>query len=161
MSQDQPLPCTGGRDAVAPRRSTGRSGAALAGATALGALTWASWLGWDHTASYDRMTGTVQSPYVTLQVLGCALTVGLLVAVTSALGHPVTGAGGVALGFWVPWTIDAASRDQSGLFAVGAVLLALGLAAGTTVAALVGAGVGVLLRAMRRRQHAEQRGPSD
>jgi len=154
MSQSQPSPCTGGPGLTRPRRPVRRSAAAFAGAAVLGAATWASWLGWDHTASYDRITGTVQSPYVTLQVLGCALTVGLVVAVLAARRSPLTGAGGVALGFWVPWTVDAAANDDSGLFAVGAVLLAFGLAAGTTVAACVGIGTGAALRAARRRASA-------
>src|SRR5687768_245628 len=67
----------------------------------LGALTWAVWLGCDRTASYDVITGTVQTPYVTLQVLGCALTVGVATAVLAAVWHPVAAAVGVSLGFWL------------------------------------------------------------
>jgi hypothetical protein len=92
----------------------------------LGAVTWGAWLGWDRTASYDVVAGTVQSPYVTLQVLGCALTVGTVTAVLTALGHPVAGTAGVALGFWLVWTVDAASRD-SGLFVVGSILARLAI----------------------------------
>ncbi len=124
----------------------------LALGVVLGALTWGAWLGWDRTASYDVVTGTVQSPYVTLQVLGCALTVGTVTAVLAALGHPVAGAVGVALGFWLVWTVDAASTDGSGLFAVGSVMLAFGLALGTTVAAAVGSGVRAAMDAVRRRR---------
>ena len=118
----------------------------------LGALTWAAWLGWDRTASYDVVTKTVQSPYVTLQVLGCALTVGALTAVLAARWRPVAGAAGVATGFWLGWTVDAASQDETGLFAVGAVFLAFGLAAGTAVAAAVGAGVRAFVDGRRGRR---------
>ena len=118
----------------------------------LGASTWGAWLGWDRTASYDVVTGTIQSPYVTLQVLGCALTVGTVTAVLAAREHPAAGAAGVGLGFWLVWTVDAASRDDSGLFAVGSVLLAAGLALGTTVAAAVGLGVRSVMDAVRRRR---------
>jgi hypothetical protein len=118
----------------------------------LGAFTWGAWLGWDRTASYDVVTGTVQSPYVTLQVLGCALTVGTVTAVLAALWHPVAGAAGVALGFWLVWTVDAASKDNTGLFAVGSVMLAAGLALGTTMAAAVGSGVRAAMDAVRRRR---------
>jgi hypothetical protein len=118
----------------------------------LGAVTWGVWLGWDRTASYDVVTGTVQSPYVTLQVLGCGLTLGTVTAILTALGRPVTGSAGVALGFWLVWTADAASRDNSGLFAVGSILLALGLALGTSMAAAVGWGVGSVADAVRRRR---------
>ncbi len=118
----------------------------------LGAVTWGAWLGWDRTASYDVVTSTVQSPYVTLQVLGCALTVGTVTAVLTALGHPVAGTAGVALGFWLVWTVDAASRDDSGLFVVGSMLLAFGLTLGTSVAAAVGWGVRSVADAVRRRR---------
>jgi hypothetical protein len=56
-----------GSGAVPARRRP--PGFVLAVGFVLGALTWGAWLGWDRTASYDVVTGTVQSPYVTLQVL--------------------------------------------------------------------------------------------
>jgi hypothetical protein len=117
-----------------------------------GALTWGSWLGWDRTTSYDVITGTEQTPYVTLQVLGCALTVGVVTAVLAARWHPVAGAAGVSVGFWLAWTVDASTQDDSGLFMVGAVMLAVGLAAGTAVAAAVGVGVRAATDATRRRR---------
>ena len=120
----------------------------------LGAVTWGVWLGWDRTASYDVVTGTVQYPYVTLQVLGCALTVGTVTAVLAALWPPVPGAAGIALGFWLVWTVDAASQDDSGLFAVGSMMLAVGLALGTTIAAALGRGVRPAIDAVRRRRAA-------
>lgn len=123
----------------------------LAVGAVLGALTWAAWLGWDRTASYDSITGTVQMPYVTLQVAGCALTVGVVTAVLAGRWHPRAAAAGVTLGFWVVWTVDAAARDDTGLFAVGAVLLAIGLALGTTVAAALGVGVRRAIESARRR----------
>lgn len=55
---------------------------------ALGASIWVAWLGWDRRPSYDVVTGTVQTPYVTLQVLGCALTVGVVTAVLAARSRP-------------------------------------------------------------------------
>ncbi len=78
-------------------------------------MTWGAWLGWDRAASFDVVTGTVQSPYVTLQVLGCALTMITVMVVVAARWHPVTGAAGVALGFWPAWTTDAASQYDSGV----------------------------------------------
>lgn len=116
-------------------------GFVLAVGCVLGAVTWGAWLGWDRTASNDVVTDTVQSPYVTLQVLGCALTVGTVTAMLAARWRPVASAAGVALGFWLVWTIDAASKDDSGLFAVGSMALAVGLALGTAVAAAVGSGL--------------------
>ena len=127
-------------------------GFVLAVGLLLGALTWGVWLGWDRTASYDVVTGTIQSPYVTLQVLGCVLTVETVTAVLAARWHPAAGAVGVGLGFWVVWTVDAASQDGSGLFAVGSMMLAVGLALGTSVAAAVGRGVRSAMDAGRHRR---------
>ncbi len=137
-----------------PRTARRPAGFVLAVGFLLGAVTWAAWLGWDRTASYDVVTGTVQSPYVTLQVLGCALTVATVTAVLAARWRPVAAAVGVGLGFWLVWTVDAASKDQSGLFAVGSIMLAVGLALGTAVAAAVGRGVHAVTDALRRRRAA-------
>jgi hypothetical protein len=122
--------------------------------TVLGATTWGAWLGWDRTASYDVITGTVQTPYVTLQVLGCALTVGSVTAVLAALWRPVAAAVGVTLGFWLVWTADATAHDGSGLFVIGSVMLAAGLAGGTAMAAALGAGVRAATDAARPRRTA-------
>jgi hypothetical protein len=121
---------------------------------ALGALTWTAWLGWDRTASYDPVTGTVQTPYVTLQVLGCALTVAVVTAVLAAVWHPAAAAAGVSLGFWVLWTWNAVLHDASGLFVVGSLSLAAGLAGGTAAAAALGAGVRRASEARRHRRAA-------
>jgi hypothetical protein len=134
-----------------PVRERPASRSAQAGLSVLaGALVWAAWLGWDRTASFDVVTGTVQSPYVTLQVVGCALTVGVVTGVLAARWSPSVAAAGVSVGFLACWTVDAASQDDSGLFVIGAVLLAVGLAAGTALSAAVGHLVGLLLQ--RRRQ---------
>ena len=128
----------------------------LAVGAVLGSLTWAVWLGWDRTASYDVVTGTIEKPYVTLQVFGCALTLAVVTAVLAARWHSPAAAAGVGLGFWLVWTVDASARDASGLYAVGSLMLALGLAAGTAMAALVGAGIGNAIT--RRRASREASG---
>lgn len=151
MASEQPGPDDADRRRPAshPRR---RSAAVFVVAALLGALVWGAWLGRDHEASYDVVTGTTQYPYVTLQVLGCALTVGVVVALLAAWRHPLVGAGGVGAGFLVAWTVEAGTSDDSGLYLVGALLLAVGLALGTAVAAGVGAGAAALVRAARRRR---------
>jgi hypothetical protein len=132
--------------------SSHRVGRSLALGMVLGALTWAAWLGWDRSSSYDVITDSVQTPYVTLQVLGCVLTVAVATAVLAVRAHPVAGPGGVAAGFWAVWTVDAASLDDTGLFAVGAVLLALGLAAGISLTAAIAVGVRTAIDARKRRR---------
>jgi hypothetical protein len=142
------------QDRLVNRHSSRPPGFVFGVGPVLGALTWGAWLGWDRTPSYDVVTGTVQTPYVTLQVLGCALTVGLVTAVLAALWHPVAAAVGVTLGFWLVWTAYAAAHDGSGLFVIGSVMLAAGLAGGTAVAAALGAGVRTATNAVRRRRTA-------
>jgi len=116
-----------------------------------GLAVWAAWLGWDDTTSYDVVTRQDESPYVTLQVLGCALTVGVVTAVLAARWSPVVAATGVSVGFWWAWTAWAAASDSTGLFFIGAVGLAFGLAAGTAFAAFVGVVVGSRGSAVRGR----------
>lgn len=135
---------------MSPSRS--RPVATVLLAVVLGALTWAAWLGWDRTASFDVVTDSVQYPYVTLQVVGCAVTVLLAMVVLAARGRSVAAPIGVAVGFWLAWTVDAASQDDTGLFGVGAIMLAFGLAVATVLAAVVGAGVRRLLDRRGRRR---------
>jgi hypothetical protein len=142
---------------VSPRSSRPPALVFVVGAV-LGAVTWGVWLGWDRTASYDVVTGTVQTPYVTLQVLGCALTVGVVTATLAGLRHPVAAAVGVSAGFWLVWTVHAASTDASGLFVIGSMMLAIGLAAGTSVAATLGQVVRAARGAARRRRSAGDTG---
>jgi hypothetical protein len=129
-----------------------RVGRSLALGMVLGALTWAAWLGWDRSPSYDVITDSVQTPYVTLQVLGCALTVAVVTVVLAVRAHPVAGPGGVEVGDRVVWTEDAASQDDTGLFAVGALLLAFGLAAGISLTAATAVGVRTAVDARKRRR---------
>lgn len=139
----------GGREAAAGPEERPRSRSVqFALSVAAGALVWAGWLGWDTTATYDVVTRQVESPYVTLQVLGCALTVGVVTAVLGARWWWAAVAGGVSVGFWLGWTTQAGASDSTGLYLVGSLLLAFGLAAGTPFAAFVGR---VLARARRER----------
>ncbi|QIK65994.1 hypothetical protein G7072_06260 [Nocardioides sp. HDW12B] len=110
----------------------------------LGAALWWAWLGHDDEPSYDSIADRVQDPYTTLQVLGCALTVALVTVVLSALTEPIAAAVGIGAGFWTAWTVHASRTDDSGLFIVGAAMLAAGLLVGLTVCAALGHGVRVL-----------------
>ncbi|TNM64525.1 hypothetical protein FHN55_13435 [Streptomyces sp. NP160] len=105
---------------------------------AAGVLVWGAWLGWDTSASFDVVTREVESPHVTLQVLGCALTTGAVTAVLGARWWWAAAAGGVSVGFWLGWTTQAGAGDDTGLYLVGALVLAVGLGAGTSFAAFVG-----------------------
>lgn len=101
------------------------------------AAMWYAWLGWDH--EYYYVDGVAQGPYRAWQVICCALSlaVGSVVAylVVRRLSAVWLITAATAIGFVVPWTVDAASEDESGLFAVGAFFLVIG----------IGVGIGTLL----------------
>jgi hypothetical protein len=114
----------------------------------LSALAWFGWLAWDHEYQIDPATGIGQGPYEAWQVFGCVLTL-LVAAVVAGLAHrPAVAALWVMLPFTVCWTVDAARTDETGLFAVGTLLIAGGLYLGAWgVAGVSGAAV----RAVGRR----------
>lgn len=99
------------------------------------AAMWFAWLGWDH--EYYLVDGYPQGPYRAWQVIGAAATVVAGAVVAYAVVRrawaivPLAAAG--ALGFAVPWSIDAAQTDDSGLWVVGLILLLGGAGAGLLV----------------------------
>lgn len=104
-------------------------------AAALGAGLWAGWLGWDQEYSFDPAVGAEQGPYRPAQVVGCGVSVLLGTAVLALRWPGLTVAAGVTVGFWLPWTAQAAARDESGLFLVGSLMVLAGLSLGTMLAA--------------------------
>jgi hypothetical protein len=115
-------------------------------AVALGlfaAAMWFAWLGWDR--EYYLVDGVSQGPYRTWQVLGCGLSivVGSVVAylrVRSVWAIFVLAAA-ADIGFAVPWTLDAISTDDTGLWAVGLLFLLVGVGSGLVAVLAVSAAV--------------------
>lgn len=142
----EPMTTTHEQTAPAPSttRPLKRLGVAAIGLALLSAAMWFAWLGWDD--EYHLVDGEQQGPYQAWQVIGC----GASIALASVAAYVWTrGAWSVVLlpvaavvGFAVPWTVHAASTDDSGLYVVGLVLLVVGAGAGLT--ALLGATAGVL-----------------
>lgn len=108
----------------------------------LGATVWGAWLGWDREYYFDPEVGAFQGPYRPAQVVGCGLTFLLVTAVLASRWRPVAAALGMTAGFWLVWTVDAATQDETGLFLVGSMMLMVGLVSGSALAALVGYAVG-------------------
>lgn len=108
----------------------------------LGAAIWGAWLGWDRQYYLDPGSGTMQGPYRPVQVVGCGLTFLLVTAVLASRWRPVAVALGTTAGFWIAWTVDAATQDETGLFLVGSMMLMVGLVSGSALAALVGYALG-------------------
>ncbi|MEH0937186.1 hypothetical protein [Micromonospora psammae] len=108
----------------------------LVGGLILAAATvgaWWAWLGWDSGYATDPRTGATTGPYQPWQVAGCVLTLALLAAAAGWWLSPWLVAPVMAVAFTVAWAAHAASTDDSGLWAVGAVLVLVGTGVGTTV----------------------------
>lgn len=117
------------------------------------AALWGAWLGWDHT--YQVVDGNQTGPYTAWQVVGCGACVVLAAVVARFFARhwlavlvlpPLA-----ATGFAIPWTIDAARTDDSGLFMVGALFLWFGVTFGLALVLAVVEGVIAVVRAARSR----------
>lgn len=120
----------------------------LLGGLILAAATvgaWWAWLGWATGYTVDPETGATSGPYAPWQVVGCALTLAVIAAVGGWLLGPWVVAPVMTVAFTIAWAAHAASTDATGLWAVGAVLVLVGTAVGTTV-------VSVGVRLIRRRR---------
>jgi hypothetical protein len=112
---------------------------------------WLAWLGWDH--EYYQVDGVAQGPYRAWQVVGC----GLSIAAGSVLAYlGIRGvwaifvlAAAAVIGFSMPWAMDAASTDSSGLWVVGLLLLLLGGGTGLVVLLAVTAALASRVRPRR------------
>ncbi|MGI5520476.1 hypothetical protein ACQEUX_05935 [Micromonospora sp. CA-259024] len=112
---------------------------ALLGALFLAAATvgvWLLWLGRDTEHQVDPETGATSGPYEPWQVVGCVLTLVLLAALAGTRLSPWLVAPVMTVAFTAAWTWQAASTDDSGLWLVGAFLVLLGVAVGSTVVSL-------------------------
>lgn len=117
------------------------------------AALWGAWLGWDR--EYQVVDGNQTGPYTAWQVVGCGACVVVATVVaryfarhrSALLVLPVA----AMIGFTVPWTIDAATSDDSGLFMVGAIMLAFGITVSLACVLAAVEGVSALVRSARRR----------
>ncbi|MCA2214856.1 hypothetical protein [Jidongwangia harbinensis] len=108
---------------------------ALAGVTV---LVWWGWLGGDTTKELDPVTGNETGPYSAMQVAGCVLTLSAVLVVAVLAGVPRRPAAAVmTVSFTVAWTVQAAAADDSGLYLVGAILVAAGMTVGTAAVVLL------------------------
>ncbi|MEU4480657.1 hypothetical protein AB0F68_21770 [Micromonospora sp. NPDC023966] len=126
----------------------------LLGGLILAAATvgaWWAWLGWESGYTVDPETGATSGPYAVWQVAAAVLTLILIAAVGGWFWSPWLVAPVMTVAFTAVWAARAASTDDTGLWAVGAALVAIGTALGATV---VSGGAGWLRRhraAARRR----------
>lgn len=102
----------------------------------LAATCWWAWMAWDSGYHLDPDTGAPAGPYRAWQVVGCALSL-IALAVAAARRLPAA----IVLtvlpaAFTAAWSATALARDGTGLWAVGALLVAAGTAGGTAVVVL-------------------------
>ncbi len=106
----------------------------LAAAAALG--LWFAWLGWDTEYDVDPATGNLSGPYSWWQVAGFVLSAGALVLAARRFLPPAVNAAAVSLGA-AGGSALSSRADDSGLAAIGVVLILLGTAAGTVLLLLL------------------------
>jgi hypothetical protein len=109
---------------------------ALALALSTVAVWWA-WLGHDTEYDVDPVTMSETGPYSPAQVIACVLSLGVLAAVGGLLARPWLVMVTMTVSFTIAWAAQAAATDDSGLWPVGAVLVAAGTSAGTVVVSAV------------------------
>lgn len=102
-------------------------------------LTTATWwtLGRDTTRDVDPATGAVTGPYEAPQVIACVVVLVALVVIGALLLPGWLAVLAVGLPFTAAWTVQASSTDDSGLWAVGAVLVLVGTLVGGTIVTAV------------------------
>ncbi|MFI6329185.1 hypothetical protein ACIBBG_12925 [Micromonospora chersina] len=106
-------------------------GGLLLAAATVGA--WWAWLGWESGYTVDPETGATSGPYAVWQVAAAVLTLVVIAAVGGWFWSPWLVAPVMTVTFTAVWAARAASTDASGLWAVGAALVAIGTAIGATV----------------------------
>jgi hypothetical protein len=118
------------------KRGNGFQAAGVLAVAILSALSWFAWMGWDH--QYQIVDGEPAGPYEAWQVAGCVLS--LLAVFVGALLLRVrawAAAAALVLAFTIAWTAQASGEDESGMYAVGAIGLLIGLIAGTALVSAV------------------------
>jgi hypothetical protein len=103
----------------------------------LTATSYLAWLGWDQQKDVDA-AGNASGPYESWQVLGLAVTVGLLAGGAGWVGRSWSASAVIPTVLTVCFAIDAMTDpDADGLWAVGAVLVAIGSLTAITIVAQV------------------------
>jgi hypothetical protein len=103
------------------------------GLLVLSAGLWWGWFAWDTRADIDPVTGSSSGPYELWQVIGCTASWTALGWIGAKVLHPLLVVLLMPVGFTAAFALTGASSDDSGLWAVGAILVAFGTLVGTAV----------------------------
>ena len=99
----------------------------------LSAGLWFGWFGWDAEYQYDAATGEMTGPYEIWQGVAAFLCGIVVVGLAYRLVHFVVALLVIPISFTLAWISTASTLDSSGLWVVGAILVALGTTLGTAV----------------------------
>ncbi|MBG6191373.1 putative membrane protein [Arthrobacter sp. CAN_A212] len=105
----------------------------IVGVIALSAGLWVGWFAWDTGYQIDPETGSASGPYEPWQVIGCVVSWAALGWVANKFLAPAIVILAMPAGFTGAFAITSASADYSGLWLVGAILVAFGTLAGTVL----------------------------
>lgn len=97
----------------------------------LSAGLWFGWFGWDAEYQYDADTGARTGPYEMWQGVGAFLCAIVVVALAYRLLHFAVAVLVIPASFTLAWISTASATDESGLWGIGAILVAVGTAFGT------------------------------
>ena len=97
----------------------------------MAAASWWAWMGWDTSYQIDPDTGARTGPYATWQVIGCAVTL-VVTGVAAARVLPLwVLLPALVIPFVASWSVTAMALADSGLWAIGLILLLVGMTAAT------------------------------
>lgn len=113
-------------------RSPARQWASVVLIAVLSAGLWFGWFAWDTEYQYDAVAGRMAGPYAVWQGVGAFLCSIVVVWFAQRLLHFVVALLVIPTSFTFAWITTAAS-DETGLWLVGAVLVAFGTTVGSAV----------------------------
>lgn len=133
-----------------PNRPPGQQWGAVAVVAVLAAGLWFGWFGWDTEYQYDAATGRTTGPYEVWQGVGALLCGVVVAALAYRLLRFAVAVLVLPAFFTLAWIITAAAADSSGLWVIGAVLVAVGSVLGAGLLLGIAATLNAVLRGRRR-----------
>lgn len=99
----------------------------------LSAGLWFGWFAWDTEYQYDAAAGRMVGPYAIWQGVGAFLCGIVVAALAYQILHFVVALLVLPASFTFAWISTAAATDVTGLWLVGAILVAFGTTVGTAM----------------------------
>ncbi|MHA7274671.1 hypothetical protein ACX80Z_14720 [Arthrobacter sp. TMT4-20] len=110
---------------------------------------WFGWFGWDSEYQFDSATGEMAGPYEVWQGVGALVCGVVVVGLAYRMLHFAVALLVIPASFTLAWISTASAMDLTGLWVVGAILVAFGTTFGTVV--MLGAATAVEALCINRR----------